>query len=195
MFFWGIWRAGGLMLAGMALLKWGILSGQRPQDFFRRLAGIGFGVGLPVVGWGLFQHGATGLNVRDGFFLVAQWNYWGSLLVALGWIGLLLALWQSGAARGAMARLAGVGRMAFTCYILETVISTAVFYGHGLGLFGRVDRLGQMMFTVAVWIVLLIVAPLWLARFRYGPLEWLWRTLTYGHAEPLARGRKASVSV
>ena len=194
LFFWGIWRAGGLMLAGMALLKSGVLTGARLPAFFARLATAGFGLGLPLVGWGVARNHATGWNVRDGFFLAAQWNYWGSLLVALGWIGLLLTLWRSGAARGAMARLAAVGRMAFSCYILETLISTTVFYGHGLGLFGRVDRLGQMVFTVAVWIVLLIVAPLWLRRFRYGPLEWLWRTLTYGHAEPLASGRKTAAS-
>jgi uncharacterized protein len=194
-FFWGIWRAGGLMLAGMALLKWGVLTGKRRPAFFGRLAAAGFGVGLPLVAWGLTRNHATGWNMRDGFFLLAQWNYWGSLLVSLGWIGLLLTLWHSGAARDAFARLAAVGRMAFTCYIFETLISTSVFYGHGLGLFGRVDRLGQMLFTVSVWIILLIVAPLWLMRFRQGPLEWLWRTLTYGHAEPIARGRKAAVSV
>jgi uncharacterized protein len=192
MLFWGIWRAGGLMLVGMALLQWSVLTGARPRAFFARLAAAGFGVGLPLVAWGLSRNHATGWNVRDGFFLAAQWNYWGSILVALGWIGLVLAVWHSGAARGAMARLAAVGRMAFTCYILETLISTAVFYGHGLGLFARVDLTQQMLFTVVVWAVLLTVAPWWLARFRFGPLEWLWRTLTYGHAEPLARRGEAA---
>jgi uncharacterized protein len=187
---WGIWRAGGLMLVGMALLKWGVLSGRRPPAFFARLAAAGFGIGLPLVAWGLAQHHATGWNVRDSFFLVAQWNYWGSILVSLGWIALLLLVWHSGAARSALARLAAVGRMAFSCYILETLICTSIFYGHGLGWFGSVDRSEQMLVTVGVWAVLLMFAPWWLARFRFGPLEWLWRTLTYGHAEPLARGEQ-----
>lgn len=58
-------------------------------------------------------------------------------------------------------------------------------------LFGTVDRAGQLLVMLAVWIVLLIVAPVWLARFRYGPLEWLWRRLTYGRAEPIRRGTVA----
>ena len=85
--------------------------------------------------------------------------------------------------------------MAFSCYIAETVICTTVFYGHGLGLFGTVDRLGQMLVVIAVWLVLLIAAPLWLVRFRYGPLEWLWRTLTYGRVEPLRRSAAAAAGL
>jgi uncharacterized protein len=192
---WGLWRAGGLMLVGMALLKWGVLTGARAPGFYAKLAGAGFGLGLPLVGWGLVQHHATGWNVRDSFFLVAQWNYWGSILVSLGWIGLWLTIWRANAARGLITRLAAVGRMAFSCYIFESVISTLAFYGHGLGLFGTVDRLGQMLFTFGVWLVLLIVAPRWLRRYRFGPLEWLWRTLTYGHVEPLARSTRVAAAV
>ena len=185
--FWGLWRAGGLMLLGMGLFKLGVLSGTRTRAYYAKQMAIGFGVGLPLVGWGLYQHHATGWNVRDSMFLVALWNYWGSILTSLGWIGLLLTLRRSGALPSLFPRLSAVGRMAFSCYIFQTLISTLVFYGHGLGLFGRVDRLQQMMFTVVVWVILLVVAPLWLARFRYGPLEWLWRSLTYGHVEPLIR--------
>ncbi len=84
------------------------------------------------------------------------------------------------------ARLIAVGRTAFSCYILTSLICTFVFYGHGLGFYGHVSRPGQIGVTLAVWITLLIVAPLWLERFRFGPLEWLWRTLTYGDASALA---------
>lgn len=115
--------------------------------------------------------------------------------MSLGWIGLWLTIWRANAARGLITRLAAVGRMAFSCYIFESVISTLVFYGHGFGLFGTVERLGQMLFTFSVWLVLLIVAPLWLRRYRFGPLEWLWRTLTYGHAEPLGRRPRVAAAV
>jgi uncharacterized protein len=185
--FWGLWRAGGLMLLGMGMFKLRVLSGGRTPSFYAAQMAAGLSIGLPLVGWGLYQHHVTGWNMRDSFFLVAQWNYWGSILVSLGYIGLLMALWQAGAVRGLFARLAAAGRMAFSCYIFETVISTLVFYGHGLGMFGRVDRLQQMLFTVAVWAIILTAAPLWLARFRYGPLEWVWRTLTYARREPFVR--------
>src|SRR5688572_7681498 len=174
----GIWRAGGLMLIGMALLKWRVLTGEREPSFYGKLAAVGLGVGLPLVAWGLVRNNANGWTI-DAFFAGAQWNYWGSVLVSLGWIGVTLRLWRADVARGLFARLAAVGRMAFTCYILETLICTTVFYGHGLGFFGSVDRMGQMLITFGVWLVLLAFAPAWLARFRFGPLEWLWRTLTY----------------
>lgn len=193
--FWGIWRATGLMLIGMALYKWRVLSGERPPAFYTRLAILGLSVGLPMVAFGLLQSHSAGWNVRDAFFLASQWNYWGSILVSLAWIALILRWWQSGAARALIARLAAAGRMAFSCYIAETLICTTVFYGHGLGLFAGIDRLGQVFVTFAVWLILLAVAPLWLARFRFGPLEWLWRTATYGHVEPIGRTAKSPVPV
>jgi uncharacterized protein len=70
--------------------------------------------------------------------------------------------------------------MAFTNYILMTLICTFLFYGYGLGLFGSVERKFQALIVLGIWTVILIISPLWLRSFRYGPLEWLWRRLTYG---------------
>ncbi len=83
--------------------------------------------------------------------------------------------------------LADVGRMALTNYLLQTIICTTIFYGHGLGLFGRVERVGQIAIVAGVWVVSLVVSPLWLRRFRYGPFEWAWRSLTYGRRQPMRR--------
>jgi len=69
---------------------------------------------------------------------------------------------------------------------------TLIFYGHGLGFYMHVSRPGQLAVTLAVWIMLLVAAPLWLARFRFGPLEWLWRTLTCGEGQPFRRERHSS---
>jgi uncharacterized protein len=77
--------------------------------------------------------------------------------------------------------------MAFSNYILQTLICTTIFYGHGLGLFGSVDRVGQAAIVAAIWAVELTTSPLWLARFRFGPLEWLWRSLTYWRWQPFVR--------
>lgn len=188
---WGMWRAGGLMLIGMGLMKLGVFSGARSRAFYVTLVIAGFGIGLPIVGWGIVRNIANGWDLYYSFFLGQQWNYWGSVLVSFGWIGLIVVVWQSGAMRGAVHRLAAVGRMAFTCYILETVLSTLVFYGHGAGLFGVVPRTGQVLVTLAIWAVLLLFAPAWLGRYRFGPLEWLWRTLTYGRVERLRRDAPA----
>jgi uncharacterized protein len=164
-----------------------VLTGERSTSFYTRLAVIGFAIGVPLTAWGVLRNIADGWRVEYSFFLGAQWNYWGSLASACGWLGLVMTVWKSGAVRGAIARLAAVGRMAFTCYILETLICTTLFYGHAVGLFGSVGRVGQILATVTIWAALLLLAPWWLERFRYGPLEWLWRTLTYGRLEPLSR--------
>jgi len=187
MLFFDLWHVGGLMLLGMALLKSNVLTGRRSRSQYARQAVIGLVSGLPLVAWGLYQYQALNWRLPDSLFVIPLWNYWGSVLVALGYIGLLLVIWKAGVLRGITLRLASAGRTAFSCYILETLICTTVFYGHGLGLFGSVDRLQQLLLTTAIWIVLLGLAPLWLRRFRYGPLEWLWRSLTYGHRVPMRR--------
>jgi uncharacterized protein len=115
--------------------------------------------------------------------------------VSLGWIGLFISLWITRALGGLAARLVAVGRTAFSCYILTSLLCTFTFYGHGLGLFGRVRRPGQILVTVIVWTILLIVAPLWLERFRFGPLEWLWRSLTYGERQPMRRSAPVTAPV
>jgi uncharacterized protein len=184
---WGLWRASGNMLIGMALLKWGVVTGERSEDFYRRMAVIGFGGGLPLISFGVVTMNEHDWETFYSFFLAGQWNYWASLLVASGWAGLWIAFRQVGALDALSARLIAVGRTALTCYILTSLICTLFFYGHGLGFYGHVSRPGQLAVTLAVWITLLIAAPLWLERFRFGPLEWVWRTVTYGTRQAMRR--------
>ena len=183
---WGLWRAAGLMLAGMSLFKLRIVTGERSDRFYERLALGGFALGLPVIALGVIAMRNHRWEPLFSFFIAGQYNYWASMVVAGGWIGLIMLVWKR-APRPALAPLAAVGRMAFSCYILTSLICTFIFYGHGLGWFGYVSRPGQLAVTVAVWITLLIAAPLWLRRFRFGPLEWIWRTLTYAARQPFVR--------
>ena len=174
------WRVLGLMLLGMALFKLGVFSAALSVRAYAALAAGGFAVGLPLVIHGMRQHFAHGWSVEYSLFFGSLWNYWGSVGVALGYTGLIVGLVRAGVLDGAVARLAAVGRMAFSNYILQTLIATTIFYGHGLGLFGSVQRTAQIAIVVAIWAVLLIVSPWWLRRYRFGPLEWTWRSLTYG---------------
>ena len=175
-----LWRVLGLMLAGMALLKLDVLTGRRPAAFYGRLAAAGFLAGLPIVAIGVQRNFAHGWSVEYSMYLGTLWNYWGSVAMAAGYTGLIIWLWRTGVMRALTSRLAAVGRMAFSNYILQTMLATLVFYGHGLGLFGSVQRTTQAAIVVAVWAVSLIVSPWWLRRYRFGPLEWAWRSLTYG---------------
>jgi uncharacterized protein len=81
--------------------------------------------------------------------------------------------------------LAAVGQMALTNYLMQTVICTFLFYGFGMGLYGKLERHELYYVVVAVWLVELVWSPLWLARFRFGPFEWLWRSLTYWQKQPM----------
>jgi len=182
------WRAGGLMLIGMALYKLGVLGGLRSAAAYRRLATVGLVVGLPLVGWGIVHNLRDGWTLAGSMYLGWQYNYWGSLGVALGYIGLVGLVVRTGALPALRARLAAAGRMAFTNYLTQTLLCITIFYGHGLGLFGRVDRWQQALLVLAVWALQLWWSPLWLARFRFGPFEWAWRSLTYWQVQLMRRG-------
>ena len=174
-----LWQSAGIMLMGMACYRWHILSASRSDVFYRRLALIGFGVGLLVVAAGAWWNFAAGWSWDRSMFLGSQFSYWGSLAMAFGYVGLAMLAIRRGWFAALQRRLAAAGRMAFTNYIAQTLICTAIFYGHGLGLFGSVDRWQQTIVVMAVWGIQLWWSPLLLRRFRYGPLEWSWRALTY----------------
>ena len=91
-----------------------------------------------------------------------------------------------------MARFAAVGRMALTNYLMHSVILTTVFYGYGLGLYGTVPRAAQMLFVVAVVGFQLWLSPWWLSRYRFGPVEWLWRSVSYWRWQPMRKQRPAT---
>jgi uncharacterized protein len=179
------WRAGGLMLLGMALFRLRVLDASRPPGFYKALVAAGVLVGLPVIAWGLYLDEASGWDPAYITLAGSQFNYWGSLLVALAWVGLVMLACQRPRLRPALGPLAAVGRTALSNYLLQTLLCTTLFYGHGLGWFGHVERVGQMLIVAAVWAVQLVVSPLWLRAFRFGPAEWLWRSLTYGAWQPL----------
>ena len=105
--------------------------------------------------------------------------------VSLGYISAIVLVCKSQLAQRLTAALAAVGRTALTNYLLQTIICTTLFYGHGFGLFGEIERAGQFLIVLAIWLVQLAISPLWLRHFRFGPFEWLWRTFTYLKPQPL----------
>lgn len=185
---WGFWRAAGLMLIGMALYKSGILSGTRPAGTYLAFIAVAALIGLPLVAYGVYWNTGNEWAISS-MFLGTQFNYWGSVLVMLGWIGALTLVYQRGAMRWLTSRLAAVGRMAFSNYLMQTVICVSLFYGHGLGWYGEVERSGQILVVFAIWALQLWYSPLWLSRFRQGPMEWLWRRLTYGRRPARWKGK------
>lgn len=184
------WRSGGLMLIGMAALKTGVVTASRSRRFYRLMLASGLVTGVPLVVGGMVLNHRAGWAVPYSMLEGMQFNYWGSLGVAAVYLALVMLMVQAGGLPAVRARLATVGRMAFSNYLGQTLICTTIFYGHGLGLFGRTERWHDLLIVVAIWALQLVVSPWWLARFRFGPMEWLWRSLTYWRRQPLARARR-----
>lgn len=179
------WRVCGLMLIGMALFKTGVFSAARSKLFYAAMIGIGYGAGVPLVLAGVITNFAAGWSFDYSMFFGSQYNYWGSAFVALGHVGVVMLACKSGLFAGLKRVLAAFGRMALTNYLMQTVICTLIFYGHGLGLFGHVERWQQILMVLGIWLVQLIYSPLWLRKYRFGPAEWVWRSLTYSRRQPM----------
>lgn len=185
--FFLIWRVGGLMLLGMAFVKLGILTGKRDRAYYKKMMGIGYGLGLPLTIWSAYDLNAHGFDALYAFQTGIVWNYIGSILVACGHIALVMLIVKNDVMPKLMARFTAVGRMALTNYLMHSVVLTSIFYGYGLGLYGDIPRLAQMGFVVAMLGIQLWLSPIWLHRYRFGPAEWLWRTLTYLKTQPMKR--------
>lgn len=186
------WQMTGLMLIGMALFKLGVLSAARSRAFYLRIGALGFGAGTLLISLGLWRSFATGWELLDFVLVSQQLHYWGSLFAALGWVALVMLLCQRG---WPLRPVAAVGQMALTNYLLQTLICTTVFYGHGLGLFGQVDRAGQFAIVLGVWAFQLLASSAWLRYFAMGPVEWVRRWFVYGRRPSLLRSSPAVAEV
>jgi uncharacterized protein len=173
-----------MMLIGMGVYKLGLLSGSASARTYSTMLAVGLLIGLPIVAFGAWSMEASGWAHDYAMFIGSQYNYWGSVLVCLAWSAGVMLLWRAAGRAWITRSLAAVGRMALTMYLMQTLVCTTIFYGHGLGLFGQVERVGQAGIVVAIWALQLALAPWWLARFRFGPAEWLWRSFTYGRRQP-----------
>ncbi len=172
-----------VMLFGMWLYRIGFLTGALRAGVYLKVALIG--VGLAVI-----------LDSARWFLLVSSgWTFeaysFGQILNQLdgyaGGVGYAALVGLIVCAGAKLRPVAAVGRMAFTNYIACSLIGATLAYGHGGALFGTLTNLQLMGVVGAVWLAMLIWSPLWLALFRFGPLEWLWRSLTYGKVQPFRR--------
>jgi len=177
-----LWQMMGLMFIGMALFKWGILSAARSPRVYGALATGGFGLGVPMILYGVGENIAAGWTLRHALVIDGILGYWGGLLVGVGWIGVTMLVCQR---VQRLDILAAVGRVSLTNYLLESLLFTTIFYGHGLGLFARIDRAGQLVIALGVAAVVLVNSVIWTRYFALGPAEWAWRSLALGRRVPM----------
>lgn len=183
--FYFVWRVSGMMLLGMALYRTGFLTGAREERSYTRTAAIGLPLGLALAIWGVHLNFRHDWSFEYSMFFGGIFNYWGSIAVALGYVSLIVLGIRRQLLPAAQARLAAVGRMAFTNYLAQSLLCTVIF--SGFDMFGTTPRWQQALVVVGVWGLQLWWSPRWLGRYRMGPLEWLWRGATYGRLEPLRR--------
>ena len=175
-----------LMLIGMALFKLGVLQGERSSSFYVRLALAGYGIGIPVNALSTYGMFASNFDMVASIFWNAPYQI-GRVSVALGHASVLILLAKSMRMRWLTDRLAAVGQMAFSNYISHSLVYALFFYAPGLRMFGELQRYQLYYVVLAMWIFNLVWSPIWLRHFRFGPLEWCWRSLTYWHRQPMRR--------
>ncbi len=146
---------------------------------------LGYSVGLPLSIADTI--GVVHANFSTNYTLSIGQVLFGlsSLPMALGHVAAIMLICKSGILQSIRARFAAVGRMALTNYLMHGMIGTTLGCGYGFGLFGRVDRWQMALFVLAVWLFQLFYSPIWLRYFRFGPAEWLWRSLTYMRPQPM----------
>jgi uncharacterized protein len=181
-----VWRCGGMMLLGMALYKMGFLDGRRPAGAYVRVAAICIPLGLSLAWYGV-------LELERVRFAMPQrtvadlWNYAGAVFASVGYAAVLILAIKHDVLGRLRSALAAVGQMAFSNYLFQSAITAVVFLGWGFGFAGRVHYAEQLIIVAAIWAFQLAVSPVWLARYRFGPAEWLWRSLTYWKRQPMRR--------
>ncbi|MEN7342171.1 MAG: DUF418 domain-containing protein [Pseudomonadota bacterium] len=173
----------GLMILGMALYRSGLLRGEWPLRRTLLLACVCLGAAWTIDAIQAIEVAKSGYD-----FDVNSLNQWlasiDGYLGAFGYCCLVSVLVGAGVRFGAVA---AVGRMAFSNYIACTLIGTTLAIGQGGGLFGQVSLAFLMLVVGLTFTAMLIWSPLWLKHFRYGPLEWLWRSLVYRSRQPMRR--------
>ena len=189
---WGAYRyffdIFGMMMIGMALFKLGILTLEAKSRTYLAMMIGGYAVGLPLnlyePNW-LLTHGFSGLarhqaNITYDFSRLAQ---------TIGHLGLLGLFLKSGIFTWLRQSMAAVGRMALTNYLTHSLIALIIFVL--LGYWGKLERHQLYLIVFTVWAVQIVISPIWLKHFHFGPVEWLWRYLTYGQPSKFRRASPA----
>ena len=179
------WRYGGDILIGMGLYKMRFFHGAWPRQAYSGLAAFLIPAGCMVTFVGVLYNESNNWDWAYLTFFGEQFNYWGSLITAFGYLclGNVVAILAAEHGRWIIAKavipVRAIGKTALSNYIMQTLIGTTIFYGHGFGYYGYVSRVGLVGITVCIWIFQMIVSTIYVRHFKQGPLEWLWHRAVY----------------
>lgn len=183
------YRALGMMCLGMALYKWHFLQGQLSIALYKNGLLFGLLLGVTVSLWSWFVGINSEWSVERYFdhWGVLPLNTIGSVALVIAYISGIILLCRFQWATALQKRLQALGQTALTHYLLQSLIGTTVVYGYGLGLWGELARWQLVILMLMIWCFQLWLAPLWLRYFRQGPMEYIWRCLTYFSLPPFRK--------
>jgi len=188
-FFFG-WETLAYMLFGMAALKSGFFRGEWAAARYWRVVAIGLGIAIPayaLMAWLLLREGFRAELVITVFGASTPFRP----LMVFAYAALIVLAARNG---GWLAeRIAAAGRAAFTNYLGTSILMTTLFYGYGFGLYGELSRIELWLPVLATWALMLLWSKPWLERYHYGPLEWLWRSLSRWELQPMRRREPPAV--
>ena len=173
------------MLLGMASLKSGFVSGNWSARAYRRIALLLLGITLPILAALAANTAARQFDIYAVVFASLVAGTAIRPFVVVGYVALTIALMRPGGRL--TARIAAAGRAAFSNYLGTTILVTGLVEGYGLGWFGHLTRAQLYLVAFVIWAIMLLWSKPWLDRFRYGPLEWVWRSLARLSPQPMIR--------
>lgn len=186
--FFEIWDVLLFMFIGMAFFKMGILTGEASVKVYALMCIIGLGAGLtfsylrlqPLIDAKFNWYNYT-KNITFSFYELSR------TFRSVGFLGFVMLLYKSGLFKWFFELLRPVGQMAFTNYLMQSLMCGLFFYGVGLGKYGQLERHEIYYVVAAVWAIQIIYSNIWLRYFHFGPFEWAWRSLTYWKRQPMVR--------
>jgi uncharacterized protein len=192
LYYYFVWDVLGMMLLGMGLLQLGFFAGRWSTTAYAMVIAVGLAVAAASFLWARVWAAADFSNGEIELRTLKAAAYpFARGLVGLAWAAVFILLVRANRAAWVTGPLAAVGRMAFSNYVLQTVCCTLLFFGYGLGKYAEFSRSQLMLVWVGVSAVQVVFSLVWLRLFRFGPLEWAWRCLTYWRWQPLLRGSSA----
>ena len=177
----------GLMVTGMALFRGGFMTGKWEAARYRNWARTCLAIAIPPLAAMAWWNFSSDFSVDVVFGTSFAWSMPFDVFMAIGYAAIIVMMCKVTGSAPIIERVAAAGRMAFTNYLTTSIVMTTIFYGYGLGLYGSVGRTALYLFCFGMWAAILMWSKPWLTHYHYGPLEWLWRSLSRFELQPFRR--------
>jgi len=180
------------MFLGLAFFKMGLIQGDHPLKTYLLMAVLGLGIGL-LLSYFRFK---PLIELKFNFFDYVKGTSFTLYEIprtfrSVGIFGLIMVLYKTGWFKWLFALVRPVGQMAFTNYLMQSLLCGIIFYGIGFDLYGQLQRYELYYFVGGIWIFQIIISHIWLRYYRFGPMEWVWRSLTYWKLQPFKKSNVA----